>query len=134
MIHRPAPTFVAALALAVAACSTPAPPPPAPAAASQAAASGGIGIGGQLDLKLASGRYRCELGIEVAVGRNPKDPWHIEVDWNGQHYTMARNPSSSGLPRYEHRTSGLVWIDLPWKGILLNSNTGRPIASECSNA
>lgn len=105
-------------AAALVACSSPAP-------ASAAKGSG------QLHLKLSSGLYRCDEGIEIPIERNSGSPRQIVVDWKGERYTLDRNNSASGLPRYEHRASGLVWIDLPWKGMLLDSGSGRPLASEC---
>lgn len=86
---------------------------------------------GQLHMKLASGLYRCDQGIEIAIERSASNPRQIALDWQGQRYALDRNNSASGLPRYEHRASGLVWIDLPWKGMLLDSGSGRPLASEC---
>lgn len=85
----------------------------------------------QLQLQLTSGTYRCELGHRVEVQRDPRNGQQIEVGWRGSRYGMVRNTSYSGLPRYEHRSSGLVWIDLPWKGVLLDGNSGRPLANEC---
>jgi hypothetical protein len=85
----------------------------------------------QIQLKLASGTYRCEQGQRVDVQRDPRNAQQIEVGWQGGRYGMVRNASYSGLPRYEHRSSGLVWIDLPWKGVLLDGSSGRPLANEC---
>ncbi|MGB0127464.1 MAG: hypothetical protein WBP72_07485 [Rhodocyclaceae bacterium] len=103
---------------ALVACSS-----PAPTAAPRSS--------GQLQLKLASGLYHCDEGVEIAIERSPSNPRQIALDWKGQRFALDRNNSASGLPRYEHRASGLVWIDLPWKGMLLDSGTGRPLASEC---
>jgi len=113
------------LAVAVAACTSPAHP-------LAESSNRGAGGNGQLDLKLVSGRYHCELGIEVGIERDARNPSLLQIDWKGRRFAMDRNASYSGLPRYEHRASGLVWIDLPWKGILLDSRTGRPLASECT--
>jgi hypothetical protein len=112
-----------AIALAVGACTSPAP---------SSVVDQSNNPGGSLNFKLASGRFHCELGIEVGIMRDPQNPSQLKVDWNGRTYAMNRNASYSGLPRYENRPSGLVWIDLPWKGILLDSHTGRPLASECT--
>ena len=108
---------------ALAACGTPNPSPTSSrpeAPASQ-----------QLQLKLRSGVYRCELGRTVDVQRDPRDAARIQVGWGGNRYGMQRFDSFSGLPRFEDRANGLVWIDLPWKGVLLDSASGQPLASEC---
>ena len=88
----------------------------------------------QLTLKLASGTYRCEMGKKVEIQRDARNPDSIKVSWQGNRHTLQRYDSTSGLPRYEDRQNGLVWIDLPWKSVLMDSKTGSPIANECKAA
>lgn len=88
----------------------------------------------QLKFKLASGTYRCELGKKVEIQRDARNPDSIKVSWHGKRHTLQRYDSTSGLPRYEDRQNGLVWIDLPWKSVLMDSKTGSPIANECKAA
>lgn len=115
-------------ALLVAACATPAPQ----------STPGVVEVPGdsspQLSFKLASGTYRCEYGVQVDVQRDARDPNLMQVGWKGVRYPLRRNPSSSGLPRYEDPASGLVWIDLPWKSVLLDGKSGAPVVSECRGA
>ena len=88
----------------------------------------------QMKFKLASGTYRCELGKKVEIQRDARNPDSIKVSWQGNRHTLQRYDSTSGLPRYEDRQNGLVWIDLPWKSVLMDSKTGSPIANECKAA
>ena len=122
MTHPSLPALLA-LTLAVTACETQPKAPPAPRNA-------------QLELKLASGNYRCEQGLRVQVERETRDRvnYRINLGWNGNNYRLERNFSYSGLPRFEDAESGLVWIDLPWKGMLLDGKTKKPLANECSAA
>lgn len=85
----------------------------------------------QLSFRLGSGLYRCELDQTVDVQRATERPGQIEIGWQGNRHTLQREASASGLPRYEDRRMGLLWIDLPWKSVLMDTNTGRPLASEC---
>jgi hypothetical protein len=127
MTHRSLPALVA-LSLVLPACMAPPrtpsqiPPPPAATAGS-----------GQLELALASGTYGCELGVRIQVEREMRDRVNhrIRLGWNGQNYRLERDPSYSGLPRFEDRASGLVWIDMPSKGLLLDGRGNRPLANEC---
>ena len=109
--------------LVLAACTTAPKAPPAPRNA-------------QLELKLASGNYRCEQGLRVQVERETRNQmnYRINIVWNGGSYRLERDYSYSGLPRFEDKASGLVWIDLPWKGMLLDGANGKPLANECRAA
>ncbi len=117
--------------LILSACAT---PPQAPAAQAPAAVT--AHRDGQLDFDLASGRYDCEHGQRVGVHRELQAAVNhrIQIDWQGRRYHLERDPSHSGLPRFEDRSSGLVWIDLPWKSVLLDGRTHKPLASECRTA
>lgn len=87
--------------------------------------------GKQLNFRLASGAYGCELGRKLEIQRDVRYANSIEINWQGSRYTLQRYDSSSGLPRYEDRKNGLLWIDLPWKGVLMDTHSGQPLANEC---
>lgn len=113
----------------MAACATTTKPPPETAAVHQSDVKNIRQK--QLDFRLASGVYRCELGQRVEIQRDALNASRIDIDWQGNRYTLLRHDSSSGLPRYEDSTNGLLWIDLPWKSVLMDINTGSPLANEC---
>lgn len=85
----------------------------------------------QLDFELSSGSYHCEFGQRIEVQRSAREQGSMQIGWKGKRYNLARDPSESGLPRYEDRRNGLVWIDLPWKSVLLDGRTNKPLANEC---
>lgn len=116
----------------LAACATTAPQPST--ASGTAAAAGRDNARQQLSLKLASGVYRCDENQRVEVQRDPRHTDQITLNWQGRRHTLQRYDSESGLPRYEDRQNGLVWIDLPWKSVLMDSDNGRPLANECKAA
>lgn len=122
---------VAALAaLILAACQAPPKPPEAQIPPAGAPANP------QLDLQLASGTYNCERGVRIKVEREAPEAGkqRIKLGWKGGTFRLERDPSFSGLPRFENLDSGLVWIDLPWKGLLLDAKTSKPLANECRPA
>ena len=116
---------LAVLSLVLAACGTAPVPPEPPAAQSQRS--------DQVELTLASGNYRCEHGLRVQVEREIRDRVNhrVRIGWNGGSYRLERDRSYSGLPRFQDTSSGLVWIDLPWKSLLLDGRTNKPLANEC---
>ena len=91
---------------------------------------------GQFEFALPSGDYRCERGEHLRLQREVANAGNhrIQLAWNGGQYQLERDPSYSGLPRFEDSASGLVWIDLPWKGLLLDGRTHKPLANECRAA
>ncbi|WP_345793529.1 hypothetical protein AAG895_00070 [Thauera sp. JM12B12] len=97
----------------------------------------GIGErGAQFEFALPSGDYRCERGERLRLQREVANAVNhrIQLAWKGGQYQLERDPSYSGLPRFEDTASGLVWIDLPWKGLLLDGRTHKPLANECRAA
>ena len=133
-LNRPPPvcTLIVFSSL-LAACSTTA-PQPSTTSTTTAAAAGRDGARQQLSLKLASGVYRCDENLRVEIQRDPRRTNQITLNWQGRRHTLQRYDSESGLPRYEDRQNGLVWIDLPWKSVLMDSDNGRPLANECKAA
>jgi len=132
---RPSRTLLpAALAVSLlAACSTPAPVPleaPAPATR-EAVTAPATQVNPQLTIPIASGNYHCELNARVDIRTDSRDANRIDVGWKGQRYSLVRHNSYSGLPRYEDTSSQLVWVVLPWKGLLLDGRSGQPLANEC---
>ena len=108
------------------ACATP--PSPTSSASRQ------DGARSQLKLTLPSGAYRCEENQRVDIQRDPRNANLITLNWQGQRRTLQRYDSESGLPRYEDRQNGLLWIDLPWKSVLMDLRNERPLANECKAA
>ncbi|PKO88450.1 MAG: hypothetical protein CVU18_07325 [Betaproteobacteria bacterium HGW-Betaproteobacteria-12] len=98
--------------------------------------SGDFAVRPQLNLQLASGNYNCAQGVRLKVEREVHEQVNhrIRLAWKGSTYSLDRDPSISGLPRFENAAGGLVWIDLPWKGLLLDAKTNKPLANECQPA
>lgn len=118
--------LIIASSLALSACGTPPKAQPkSPPSSSN----------GQLELTLASGTYSCDQNVRIQVKRELRDGVNnrITIDWNGNSHQLERAPSYSGLPRFENMSSGLVWIDLPWKSLLLDGKTNKPIVNECGS-
>jgi hypothetical protein len=127
---------------------TPAPAPapvaaPAPNVAAQAAAAGAAdqratsagAAAAQSAVAWGSkpvvGRFNCELGRSVTVAA--KDDNTVDLQWQGKAYAMAKVPTSSGAMRFEDKASGLVWIQIPAKSMLMDSKAGRQLANDCKN-
>ncbi len=73
----------------------------------------------------------CELGQRMGVRGDQALDNSIELIWQGQRYNLQRVATSTGANRFEDSVSGLVWIGIPAKGMLLDARHGKPLANEC---
>lgn len=73
----------------------------------------------------------CEYGQRMSIAGDHKKDSVIEMIWQGYIYRMERVPTSTGVHRFEHIQSGLVWISIPSKAMLLDRMQGTPVVSEC---
>jgi hypothetical protein len=80
--------------------------------------------------QLMSGNFKCEFGGAVGVKMGDGQQ-HINLTWKGKAYVLLPVTTSTGALRFEDRDSGLVWIQIPSKSMLLNSKIGQPLANEC---
>jgi len=78
-----------------------------------------------------AGTYKCELNRTVNVRHVEEDLRTAVVNWNKRDYTMKAVNTSSGALRYEDVASGLVWIVITGKSMLLDTKLGRQLANEC---
>ena len=124
ILHHTTRLILVSACAIIAACSTTGP-------TSTTANKGKANPPQQLDFKLASGTYSCEQGQRIDIQRSPNQ---IKINWQGSRHTLQRYDSSSGLPKFEDRQNGLMWIDLPWKGVLMDTNSGRLLVNECKVA
>ncbi len=73
----------------------------------------------------------CEYGKRMAIFGDQNTDNMIELHWAGDAYQMQRVPTTTGAHRFEHPASGLVWISIPAKAMLLDRKLGAPVANEC---
>lgn len=81
---------------------------------------------------LKVGVFHCESNHRIEVGTTGNAADAIQLQWQGMRYSLAPVTTSSGALRYEDSGSGLVWIQIPAKSMLLNANQGVQLANECT--
>lgn len=75
--------------------------------------------------------YKCELGNTLVMYAQANDDDNLSMRWKNNLYRMSRVSTSTGAQRFENQKNGFVWIDIPAKGMLLDSLRGRQLANEC---
>ncbi|AMP06666.1 signal peptide domain protein [Collimonas pratensis] len=79
---------------------------------------------------LLTGNFFCELGNRVDLASAAGDG-SVKLTWKGRSYPMTTVSTTTGAVRLEDKASGLVWIQIPAKSMLLNSKLGQQLANEC---
>jgi hypothetical protein len=83
------------------------------------------------NLPMRAGLYRCELNRVVDIRQVTSDLSSAVVRWNKREYTLRAVNAESGALRYEDERSGLVWIVIAGKSMLLDARRGKQLANEC---
>lgn len=81
----------------------------------------------------ADTEYKCELGNSLVMYAHPEDNQSIAMRWRNRLYKLTRVETSTGAHRFENEKMGLVWINIPSKGMLLDSRRGHQLANECKS-
>lgn len=78
-----------------------------------------------------TGIYRCELNRSVNVRQVSPDMQSAVLQFDKKEYRMRAVQARSGALRYEDSASGLVWLVIVGKSMLLDTKNGRQLANEC---
>lgn len=81
--------------------------------------------------ELIANEYNCELGNKLTIYASEKDEQHLALRWKKMLLQLTRVETTTGANRFENRSSGLIWINIPSKGILLDAKKGQQLANEC---
>lgn len=121
IFHKPIAAAVVALGLAFSACAH-------AQDSGQAAASPAFNPHG---IPFAAGVYKCELNRSVHIRSVAPDMQSAVISWNKKDYVLKAVNALSGALRYEDAGSGLVWLIIVGKSMLLDIKHGKQLANEC---
>lgn len=79
-----------------------------------------------------TGRADCEFRQFVVVERTSIDGGSFRVKHRSRTYTMVPEETTTGAVRLVDRKSGVVWIQIPAKSMLLNDRLGQRIIDACA--
>ncbi len=80
---------------------------------------------------LNAGTYRCELNQNVEFEKVSADRKTAVLKWGKKNYAMKAVETQTGAIRYEDKASGMVWLMVANKSMLLNQKHGQRLADEC---
>ncbi|GAA4410590.1 MliC family protein [Quisquiliibacterium transsilvanicum] len=82
-------------------------------------------------LPFRAGTYECELNRRVQVRTVSADLQFATLNWDRKDYTLRAVSTKTGALRYEDNASGLVWLVIVGKSMLLDTKNGKQLANEC---
>ena len=77
------------------------------------------------------GTARCDANEQVTLAAVPGRPGHFMLSHKKTVVTLVTQETTSGAVRLEDAKSGLLWIQIPAKSMLMNTKLGRRVADAC---
>lgn len=78
-----------------------------------------------------AGLYRCHQGAQILVKNIAPDLGSIVVRFKGKEHLLFAIETDTGAVRYQDKRTGMTWIKIPSKSMLLDSKLGRQLANDC---
>lgn len=85
----------------------------------------------ELSNALQAGLYRCDLKRQVEVVSVQADRRGAMLRWKKQVFEMIAVQANTGAVRLENQQTGLVWISIVGKSMLLDTQNGKQLANDC---
>ncbi len=86
----------------------------------------------QIARGIHTGRIQCELGADVTLTADDRNPGFFHVTAGKQRYYMHPVESRTGAVRLEDNRLGALWLQLGNKSMLMNQRLGQRVADECA--
>ena len=84
--------------------------------------------------RVHTGRIQCELGADITVTADEKNPGFFNVSAGKQRYYMHPVESRTGAIRLEDGRAEAMMLQLGNKSIVLNQKLGQRVADDCQTA
>ena len=82
--------------------------------------------------RVHTGKVQCELGADVTVAADEKNPGFFHVSAGKQRFFMHPVESRTGAIRLEDIRTGAMLLQLGNKSMLMNQKLGQRVADECA--
>ena len=122
-MSRPASTPALILAVLIAGVA------PAPAQANDTLTPGQVAAAQQVFTGEADCEFKQKIGIHPVEGR----PGYFKLAYKRAHYVLVVQETSTGAVRLEDPRSGIVWIQIPAKSMLMNSHIAQRLVDSCQH-
>lgn len=79
------------------------------------------------------GKYVCDEKFEVFIERNPVADHYVDVRYKKDVWVMKPVASATGAVRLEDTRGKVLLVQIPFKSMLLNTQTGQRIVDSCQH-
>ena len=84
--------------------------------------------------RVLTGRADCEFNLSVDVNPLPDKPGYFHVRFKNANYLMVPEETTTGAVKLLERRSGVIWLQIPTKSMLLDEREGRRLVDACTLA
>lgn len=80
------------------------------------------------------GESSCEFGHKVQVVEHPSLPGRFLLEYRGIKHVLTPQPTTTGVVRLEDKRTGMIWLQVPVKSMLMDGKRGQRLADNCMHA
>lgn len=87
----------------------------------------------QLDIagRVMTGDAQCEFNQTVKIEPAEGKPGHFNVAFKTARYVMVPEETTTGAVRLTDKKAGVVWLQIPFKSMLMNAKVGQRLVDSC---
>jgi len=78
------------------------------------------------------GQADCDMQQQVSLRPIEDKPGHFELQYMKTKYVLVPTETKTGAVRLEDRQSGIVWLQIPRKSMLLDTAKGSRLVDGCT--
>lgn len=83
--------------------------------------------------RVLTGEASCDMDQTVDLQPVAGKPGHFRLSYKKSSYTMIPEETTSGAVRLEDKKSGMVWLQIPAKSMLMDSRAGQRMVDGCTH-
>lgn len=84
--------------------------------------------------RVLTGHAECELNRSVEVQPLAEKAGYFQVRFNNVSYVMVPEETTTGAVKLIEKRTGVIWLQIPTKSMLLNSREGHRLVDACTLA
>jgi len=85
----------------------------------------------EIATRVLVGKADCEFSQQIEIQPAEGKPGYFRVSHKNAHYEMAPEETSTGAVRLQDKRSGMMWLQIPSKSMLMNTRLGQRAVDSC---